>query len=126
MTLQQLSDRWNELAVAGLGRGSGAPVDGALAMRVRTQYEAFRAWLVSQGPLDELRERVLASDDGARWVRSYNELRELVAAQGRAVPDELAVPRGLAGEAFDLAKSVVFVAAFGAAAALVARMRKGR
>lgn len=95
MTLQELSDAWNELANAGLGRGTRAPVDAALAAEVKSAYERFREWLADLGPFDEIRERLVSSDASAWWVAKHNALRAKIARQGRAVPDALAVPSSI-------------------------------
>lgn len=114
MTLQQLSDAWNALRNAALGRTAQAAVPAQLAEQVGRAWEAFSAWLADQGPFSEVLGRLVGDSDAAQWVELYNELRVQVAAQGRAVPRALHVPSSLAGELGDTARTALFLAAAGA------------
>lgn len=121
MTLQELSDAWNALDVAALGRGTTAPISPALAARAQRESREFRAWMSELGPFDELRERVIASDAARSWVGRYNALRLAVAQEGRAVPGELELPKG----ALDELTSTLMLAAVAGVLVFALLRRKG-
>jgi len=120
MTLQELSDAWNELA-----HSLRAPMPAELKAEVQRNYENFRAWLFDLGPFDELRERVIASDDAKQWVATFNRVRLQVQGAGQPVPPAFDEPRGILGDVAATAQSLLFVVALGAGAALIFA-RRGR
>lgn len=84
MTLNELLHSWNLLRNGALGRGNTAPlVSRELAEEVADEYEAFRAWLAEQGPLDDLAASITAK----HWITLQRELAARVRAQGQWAPD---------------------------------------
>lgn len=127
MTLQELSDSWNELRNAAQGRGVAPIAPPAIAERVSVQWEAFRAWLGSLGPFDALAERVVTSVEGRRWIALHNELRRLLLGAGvQAVPDEIDeyANLGILGDIKNQAQSILVVVLLGSAAFFLLRGRK--
>jgi hypothetical protein len=89
-TLQELSDRWNLLRNAALGRGTSTPkgISSELADEVGAAYDGFRAWLIGwQGPLSEVQSQALWAGPAGAWADRYVELAQKVTeATGVALP----------------------------------------
>lgn len=86
MTLNELSEAWNELRNRTLGRGLSPLVSAGLATRIANHYERWRKYLETAGPLDDLAASVQASD----WLARYRELADAAKAEGVSLPNELA------------------------------------
>lgn len=88
MTLDDLSEAWNELRNAALGRGTAPIVPAPLAADVARQYGQWRAWHAAQDAL------VMPHDiaDGVRWIQKYRKLLSRVSSAG-AQPAKV-LPRG--------------------------------
>ena len=123
-TLQQLSDSWNALRNAALGRGVDPLVPPGLASSVGDNYEQFREWVAALGPFDAVRESVLTSEEALGWIEQYNALRLAVQAAGRPVPAALTASRGILGDVAHTVQSIALIVAVGAGVALMMRLRK--
>jgi hypothetical protein len=82
MTLAELTDAWNDLRNAALGRGVTPLVPQTLATDVGTSWELFRAWRSEQ--LGELPVLPLS---GQRWVKMHHDLAARVRSAGVPVRD---------------------------------------
>lgn len=84
MTSQELSDAWNELRNAALGRGTSPRVSPALARVVAREYEKWRR---------ELHASPWKGDDPPPWVweqvATYRKVFAKVKAEGKAPKKEL-------------------------------------
>lgn len=80
VTLNDLAEAWNQLRNAALGRSTTPLVNAALATEVADAYEAFRAWLGEQGPIESMIETPTAR----AWLERHNELRAQVALEAPA------------------------------------------
>jgi len=78
MTLQELSDAWNELRNATLGRGVTPNVSAPLATRVANTYERWRSWLANATPLTDIAADLTA----AGWLDEYRQLVAAAKAEG--------------------------------------------
>lgn len=88
-TVQQLSDAWNALRNAALGRGSSLPpgMPSELADDVGAAYDAWRAWLAEQGALGEAQREITLLGDGRAWADRYEDLAAKVTrATGKPLP----------------------------------------
>lgn len=86
-TLGQLSDAWNALRNAALGRGTTPLVSASLAAAVGTDYESFRSWLAAKGPAVDLQAQFTFDDATAGWVDRYESLAVLVTNEtGKQLP----------------------------------------
>jgi len=86
VNLTELSDAWNTLRNAALGRGTSPNVPAELANDVGTQYEAWRAWLEGLGPLSGTLQQELVDDpissQAYPWLLKYRALAKRVRAAG--------------------------------------------
>jgi len=78
-TLQDLSDAWNALRNAALGRGVRPNVPPGLAERVATDYARWRLWYRDQDPFVTLTD----IRDGVTWIRLYRNLLTAVEKAGQ-------------------------------------------
>lgn len=88
-TVQQLSNAWNELRNAALGRGVQLPagMSSELADEVGDAYDRWRAWLSEQGALAEAQREITLIGDGREWADRYEALAEQVTrATGKRLP----------------------------------------
>lgn len=94
-TVQQLSDAWNQLRNAALGRGTQLPagMSSELADEVADAWEDWRAWLVEQGALAEAQREITLLGDGRDWADRYEELAaEVTRATGKRLPSAPSSP----------------------------------
>ena len=85
MTLEELSEAWNQLRNAALGRGITPLVSQALAAKVAERYAAWREYytdpdFVQFGPADL---------SASSWVTEYRTLAARVKAEGIKLTYEL-------------------------------------
>jgi hypothetical protein len=88
-TVQQLSNAWNELRNAALGRGVALPagMNSELADEVAHAWEQWRAWLAEQGALAEAQREITLLGDAREWADRYEGLAEQVTkATGKRLP----------------------------------------
>lgn len=78
MTLDDLSQAWNDLRNAALGRGVKPIVAEPLASQVGNAYERWRQYLASAGPSQDL----VPSATAWPWLQQYRELASKVSAAG--------------------------------------------
>lgn len=88
MTIAELTQAWDDLRNAALGRGTMPNVSRALAETVGRYYEEFRAWLADAGPLEELAPSITA----AQWIGRYRALWNMLQAEGKAPEARLTLP----------------------------------
>ena len=100
MTLTELSDAWNALRNAALGRGVAPLVPEPLAGDVARQYEAWRAWLAKQGPLTG----PLDIAEGVEWIQRYRKLLSRVQKAGQTPAKVL--PRGVIEASLEVATNL--------------------
>ncbi len=80
--VQRLSDYWNQLRNAALGRGLAPNVSPVLATLIGEQYEKWRVWLEAQGALESIMDALPFTDDElAMQVRQYNAARTTVSTE---------------------------------------------
>jgi hypothetical protein len=79
-TVQRLSDLWNELRNAALGRGTKLPagMSSELADEVADAWEEWRAWLADQGAMAEAQREITLLGEGREWADRYDELADQV------------------------------------------------
>jgi hypothetical protein len=87
VTLNELSNAWNDLRNAALGRGTTPQVPAPLAAKVGREWTAFRRWLAEQGVLED----IFASAVSQAWVQRYRVLLAQVRAAGAPVETDLAL-----------------------------------
>lgn len=88
-TVQRLSDAWNALRNAALGRGVSLPkgVSSELADEVGSAYDGWRAWLAEQGALSEAQREITLLGEGREWSDRYEQLAaEVTKATGKRLP----------------------------------------
>lgn len=113
---QVLSDYWNQLRNAALGRGLSPNVSPVLATLVGEQYEKWRTWLESQGALDSIVNALPFTDEElAMQTRQYNAARTAVSTE---LPDSSLPPALQEGTALEHAAEAVEKAAGKAAVVL--------
>jgi hypothetical protein len=86
VNVTDLSEAWNNLRNAALGRGTTPHVSPGLADTVGMQYERWRAYYAASGPLDD----VFTSYSASEWLAIYRKLVADVRAEGVKVE---ALPR---------------------------------
>jgi hypothetical protein len=85
LTLAELSEAWNGLRNAALGRGTTPAVSAPLAAEIGDQYDAWRKWVGNAGPMSD----VLTSATGSEWVDRYRTLDAKARAEGVSGFDSL-------------------------------------
>lgn len=88
-TVQKLSDAWNKLRNAALGRGTQLPagMSSELADEVGQTYEQWREWLEEQGALGEMQREITLLGEGREWADRYEQLAaEVTRATGVVLP----------------------------------------
>lgn len=130
MTGLELSEAWNDLRNAALGRGVKPVASAALAARVGNEYERFRSWFDTEH--EELAPTVLPGTQAADWVERLRALTKEVKAEGIAVREPSATFGEKAAQAassigsglvLGLA-SIAVIAGVGVAVALASRGRR--
>ncbi len=94
-TVQQLSNAWNELRSAALGRGMSRPagVSSELADEVGRSWEEWRAWLTAQGALAEAQREITLIGEGREWADRYEALAaQVTRATGKRLPSAPSSP----------------------------------
>jgi hypothetical protein len=94
-TVQQLSDAWNALRAAAVGRGFALPqgVSSELSDEVEQSWAQWRAWLDEQGALAEAQREITLLGEGREWADRYEELAERVSkATGKRLPSAPSSP----------------------------------
>lgn len=94
-TVQQLSNAWNALRSAAVGRGMSLPdgMSSELSDEVARSWEEWRAWLAEQGPLAEAQREITLLGEGREWADRYDALAEQVtAATGKSLPSSPSSP----------------------------------
>ncbi len=115
MTIDELSEAWNELRNAALGRGTKPVVSAELAQRVGADYDAWRDALQNnQWPTDD----AFASVTASRWVDRYRELLELV--EGEGVKPARALPKNFIERFADGVQTSFIIAGIALAVAVAA------
>lgn len=84
MTVNELSEAWNQLRNAALGRGTKPNVSPDLAGRVAREYERWRAWRADADPTDDL----MASLTARAWVDRYRKILAAVQREGKGPKPE--------------------------------------
>lgn len=88
-TVQRLSDAWNALRNAAIGRGAALPagITSELADEVGETYDAWRAWLADQGAGAEAQREITLLGEGREWADRYDDLAARVSkASGKRLP----------------------------------------
>lgn len=88
-TVGKLSEAWNALRNAALGRGVELPagMNSELSDEVGTAYEGWRAWLQEQGPLSEAQREITLAGAAGEWADRYEVLAaKVTAATGVKLP----------------------------------------
>ncbi len=123
MTLTELSDAWNELRNATLGRSTTPVVSAQLAERIGNTYERWRTWLASAGPMQDIAADLTA----AGWLNEYRSLVVAAKTEGVSV-NALPATFGetVSSAAGDIGKVVYAVAAVAALGLLVSLFGRAR
>jgi hypothetical protein len=88
MTLAELSQAWNDLRNAALGRGTTPIVKPVTATTIGNYYERWRQWYTSAGVSDDM----IASVSAAQWVDLYRAAAKLAKADGAQFAELGATP----------------------------------
>ena len=94
-TIQQLSEAWNALRNAALGRGTALPagMPSELADEVGLAFEQWRIWLDEQSALGEAQHEITLAGEGREWADRYAALaKEVSAATGKPLPETPVAP----------------------------------
>ncbi len=86
-SIDELSDAWNNLRNAAMGRGGAPNVSPALARRVEREYARWRNWRRDVGPIDDM----FSSWSTRRWVARYRDLMAKVDREGKGPEARLAM-----------------------------------
>lgn len=78
MTLTDLSDAWNVLRNAALGRGTKPIASPALADKIGNAYERWRKWLETASPVQD----IVPSATAWSWLQEYRALVAEAMAEG--------------------------------------------
>lgn len=103
MTLAELSQAWNDLRNAALGRGLNPNVKPATAELIGNAYERWRAWYQKAGVSDDM----VASVSAAPMVELYRKTLALAKAEGVKVAELEQTPVERAKPAIGEVKTMV-------------------
>jgi hypothetical protein len=87
VTLAELSSAWNGLRNAAWGRGTTPLVSRALADRIGSEWDRFRAWYETQGSIEDWVPSVTAN----QWVERYRTLWDQLKKEGKAPASTLSL-----------------------------------
>lgn len=99
MTITELSAAWNDLRNAALGRGTKPNVSAALAARVGSEYDAWRAYFETAPPTEDADMPAVTLQGD--WLNRYRVLVAAVQSEGVSVA---ALPKDASERALDSAK----------------------